>query len=137
MNADTPEYETAWSPATGWTNGKGRYLAVTKDPERPTVEELSAECRLVSPPADGHGRPKDDIAGSMRDRVRNQLSVNWISANRLAQRLGVSHRDRVTYQGVMNALRFLWLGGEAERKSFPVSLGSDTQHFLYRRKESR
>lgn len=134
MSAD--DYETAWSPSTGWTNGKGRYLAVPPDPPARSPAQLSAECRAVTPGA-VIGRPRADIPGTMGARVFNQVRKQWIGSQRIAQRLGITSKDRTAYQTICRELRQLYADGAIERKN---EVGAGYHKFgtwLYRRRESR
>lgn len=129
-------YELAWSPSTGWTNGKGRYLAVEAFDPPPSPDQVRAECMMTNPVP--LGRPKQDIDGTVRERILHQLEGGqFMSASQIAGRLGIQSSDRAGFQNLSHALRALWMEGVIERQEMQQSGYHKFGTLMYRRKEDR
>lgn len=132
------DLELAWSPSTGWTNGKGRYFAVDPLPPRKSHEQIAAECRATNPGRDPlPPQQREDIKGTVLQRVEHQIDRNWISSFTIAQRLGIESRDRTGYQHLTRCIRLLWMGGTIERREFKGAGYHKFGTLMYRRKEDR
>ena len=130
------ELETVWSGSTGWVNGAGRYFAVEPIQPRKSDEQIRAECRMTNPVP--LGRPKKDIVGTVRERILHQLDGGqWMSASKLAERLGIQSSDRASFQNLSHCLRAMWMEGQLTRQEFQGSGYHKFGTLMYRRKEAR